>query len=59
VLALPFGEPCRRTEIAELLLEPSAVLHVDNVDPFGSIDLADPRQVCRDEPPVCDPTHRG
>ena len=29
------------------------------VDAFGAIDLADPRQVCGDEPAVRDPTHRG
>ena len=59
VLALTFGEPRRRTEIAEPLLEPVTMLDIERVDPFGSIDLADPRQVCRGEPAVRDPTHRG
>jgi len=59
VLALSFGEPCRRAELAEPPLEPVAVLHVQAVDAFGSIDLADPLEVCADEPPVRDLTHRG
>jgi hypothetical protein len=59
VLALPFGEPCRRAEIAEPPLEPLAVLHVQGVDSFGSIDLADPLEVCADEPAVRDLAHRG
>jgi hypothetical protein len=59
VLALSFGEPCRRTEIPLPQFEPGAVLEEDSVDRFSSIDLADARQVCRDEPPVCNPSHRG
>src|SRR5215212_5463114 len=50
VLALPFGEPRRRTEIAEPPVEPVAVLHVQSVDTFGSIDLADPLEIGEDEP---------
>ena len=46
VLALRFGEPRRRAEIAEAPVEPVAVLHVQAVDAFGSIDLADPLEVC-------------
>jgi hypothetical protein len=59
MLALPFGEPRRRAEIAESPVEPVAVLHVQAVDAFGSIDLADPLEVCGDEPAVRDLTHRG
>jgi hypothetical protein len=59
VLALPFGEPRRRAEIAEPPLEPVAVLHVQGVDAFGSIDLADPLEVCGDEQAVRDLTHHG
>ena len=46
VLALRFGEPRRSAEIAEAPVEPVAVLHVQGVDAFGSIDLADPLEVC-------------
>ena len=45
VLALPFREPRRRAEIAEPPIEPVAMLHVQGVDAFGSIDLADPLEV--------------
>jgi len=58
VLALPFGEPRRRAEIAEASVEPVAVLHVQGVNAFGSIDLADPLEVCGDEPAIRDLTHR-
>jgi hypothetical protein len=44
----------RRAEIAEPPLEPVAVLRVEGVDLFGSIDLADPLEVCGDEPAVRD-----
>ena len=50
VLARTFGEPRRRTEIAEPPLEPITVLDIEGIDAFGAIDLADPRQVCGDEP---------
>jgi hypothetical protein len=46
VLALPFGEPGRRAEIAEPPLELVALLYVQSVDAFGSIDLTDPLEVC-------------
>jgi hypothetical protein len=59
VLALPLGEPRRRAEITEPPLEPVAVLHREGVDVFGSIDLADPLEVCGDEPAVRDLAHRG
>ena len=59
VLSFTFGEPGRCAEIAEPLFEAVTMLHVEGVDPFGSIDLADPRQVCGDEPPVRDPTYCG
>ena len=49
VLAVPIGEPRRRAEIAEAPVEPVAVLHVQGVDAFGSIDLADPLEVCGGE----------
>jgi len=58
VLAVPFGEPRRRTEIAEAPVEPLAVLYVQGVDAFGSIDLADPLEVCGDEPAIRDLSHR-
>jgi hypothetical protein len=59
VLAVPFGEPRRRAEIAEPPLEPVAVLHVQGVDAFGSMDLADPLEVCGDERAVRDLADRG
>jgi hypothetical protein len=59
VLALPFGEPRRRAEIAEPPLEPVAVQHIQGVNAFGSIDLAHPLKVCADEPAVRDLAHRG
>jgi hypothetical protein len=40
VLALRFGEPRRRAEVPETQVEPVAVLHVQGVDAFGSIDLS-------------------
>jgi hypothetical protein len=58
VLALRSGEPRRRAEIAEALVELVAVLHVQSVNAFGSIDLADPLEVCRGEPAIRDLTHR-
>ena len=58
VLAVPFGEPRRRAEIAEAAVEPVTVLHVQGVNAFGSIDLADPLEVCGDEPAIRDLTHR-
>ena len=58
VLPLPFAEPRRRAEVAEPSVEPLAALHVQGVDAFGSIDLADPLEVGRDEPAVRDLTHR-
>jgi hypothetical protein len=38
---------------------PIRVLHVQGVDSFGSIDLADPLEACGDEPAVRDLSHRG
>jgi hypothetical protein len=58
VLAIPFGEPRRRAEITQALVEPVAVLHVQGVNAFGSIDLADPLEVCGDEPAIRDLSHR-
>ena len=58
VLAIPFDEPRRRAEVAEAPVEPVAVLHVQGVNAFGSIDLADPLEVCVDEAAVRDLTHR-
>jgi hypothetical protein len=34
------------------------VLHVQGVNAFGSIDLADPLEVSGDEPAIRDLTHR-
>jgi hypothetical protein len=45
VVALPFGEPRRGAEIAEPPVELVAVLHVQGVDSFGSINVADPLEV--------------
>ena len=50
VLPLTMGEPGRRTEIAEPLLEAVTMLDIQGVDPFSPNDLADPRQVCGDKP---------
>ena len=57
VFAVPFGEPRRRAEIAEAAVEAVAVLHVQGVDAFGSIDLADTLEVCGDKPAIRDLTH--
>ena len=54
VLAFSLARPRWRAPVAGLLLELGAVLHVQGLDPLAAVDLADPREIRRDESPVSD-----
>jgi hypothetical protein len=54
MLALPLAEPRRGAPIAGTLLERAAALHVEGVDAFGAVDIANAREVCSRERAVGD-----
>ena len=54
VLAGAFGFPVRRAEVTGYLLELSAVLDVQRINPFASVDVPDAGQVSGNERPKGD-----